>query len=98
MPDFTANAFIYDRVLSGGGTDYKDANYGNTAQFRTENWNYTPWSDIKSFLKFHLWLDDFFELSQADLLIKGNYHWNSGTTNESELNKVTSSWNEDIIT
>ncbi len=96
-PEYTANAYIYDRVITNG-IDYKDVNYGNDKYFRTDNWNNSPWTDVKSFLQFHVWMDDAFEINQADLLLLGWIHYNSGTTNEADFNLVTESWNENLIT
>ncbi|MCR9171962.1 MAG: DNRLRE domain-containing protein [bacterium] len=96
-PNFTSNSFIYDRVISGG-IDYRDVNYGNTANFRTDNWNNSPWTDIKSYLDFNTWMDDAFTVNQADLQINGWAHWNSGTTNESQFKMVNDYWNENVIT
>jgi hypothetical protein len=43
-------------------------------------------------------MDDAFAVNQADLLLKGLYHSNSGNENQSEVNEVTSYWNENLIT
>lgn len=96
-PEYTSNAYINDWVTSGG-IDYKDYNYGNNAYFRTDNRNSTTWYDVKSYLDFNTWMDDAFTINQADLLLDGYSHSNSGTTNTAQFNEVTSYWNEEVIT
>lgn len=96
-PNYTFNSYTYDRVIAGG-IDYRDQNYGNTTYFRSDNWNNSPWTDIKSYIDFNTWMDDAFTVNQADLALTGWSHWNSGTTNEAQFNLVNDSWNENVMT
>lgn len=97
-PEFTQNAWVYDRNIAGG-INYGDVNYGNNSALRTDNLNnFTSWDDIKSYIEFNTWMDDQFTINQADFRMNGWTHWNSGTTNTSDFRRLTTSWNEDVVT
>lgn len=99
-PEYTNNAYVYDWV-SNSGIDYKDYNFGNSTYLQTDNrYNSSTfsWVDSKSYLDFNVWMDDAFFVSEANLLVQGFYHYNSGTTNPVELNEVNEFWNEDLVT
>lgn len=96
-PEYTDNAMVYDRIIPNG-LDYRDINYGNITYIRTQNWNMSPWTAIKSYVDFNTWMDDEFTINQAELTMEGWAHYNNGTTNTSQFNKVTSAWDEELVT
>ena len=96
-PEYTDNTLILDLVL--GGLDYGDNNYGDHVHFRTEKWTSSGnWYERHSLLKFRLWMDDAFEVTQADMTIDGFSHSTLGGSNASKLIKITEDWNEGLVT
>lgn len=97
-PEYTHNVYVWDHVTTSG-VDYRDWNWSNMFYFRTDNKNTSPqWSDIKSYIDFNTWMDDAFQINQADILFEGWTHIGNGSSNPAEFNEVTSSWHEDVIT
>ncbi len=95
-PNYTDDAMIYDLVRNG--VDYGENNYGTYSSFRAENWTYGSWYDVRSLLKFRLWMDPTFNINKADLYLSGYDHYPLSRPNTSEFRKIIEPWEENEVT
>ncbi len=94
---YVDDAYLYD-LVSGSGTTavYSDQiNSGNSTTINAERSAVSSnYYNIKSLLRFRLWIDPACQVNSANLTMMGNAHNPLDRTNESELNLVTSNWTE----
>lgn len=85
-------------IKNGSGRSDINSNFGNSLDFKTDNFNVlSSWYQTKGLLKFRLWLDDAFIINSADLTLTGKNHDTSIRSNSSKLKKVTSDWSESSV-
>lgn len=97
---YVDDAYLYDLVNGSGTTAvYSDQiNSGNTTTINAEKSAVsTNYYNIKSLLKFRLWVDPYCVVNSANLTLTGNGHAPVDRTNESELDLVTSNWFESSV-
>ena len=95
-PNYIADAMIYDLIRLG--VNYGNNNYGNYTLITADSWTYTNWYDMKTLLKFNLWVDESIIFSQADLRMISATHNPLSRPNESELVKIIDPWMEFDVT
>ncbi|WP_343631143.1 DNRLRE domain-containing protein [Fluviicola sp.] len=94
---FVDDAYLYNWVNGSGTTAvYSDQiNSGNSVTLNAERAAVSSdYYNIKSLLKFRLWIDPVCQINSANLTLTGNGHAPVDRTNESELDLVTSDWTE----
>ncbi|WP_430405220.1 DNRLRE domain-containing protein [Fluviicola sp.] len=94
---YVDDAYLYNLVTGSGTTAiYSDQiNSGNSVTINAEKSAVsTNYYNIKSLLKFRLWVDPYCLVNSANLTLTGNAHNPLDRTNESELDLVTSDWSE----
>lgn len=97
---YVDDAYLYDWVNGSGTTAvYSDQiNSGNTTTINAEKSAVsTNYYNIKSLLRFRLWVDPYCVVNSANLTLTGNGHAPVDRTNESELDLVTSNWFESSV-
>lgn len=73
-----------------------DVNSGEDANLQTSREYMFPSAfSTNSYLRFNLWMDDAFTITQADLELQGKAH--SGGSNAAKFDRVTAAWNENLI-
>jgi len=97
--NYTKNAsyaYIANYYASGLGSDqnFSDANILLCGQLNTD----LGWANVKSLLKFNVWIDSTLEINQADLTLYGLDHINDGRDNKAEFNLITEDWNKNTVT
>lgn len=97
-PNYIDDAIIYN--LNSFGTDYGIQNFGTTTVIRSETWTSGSWYNMKSPIRFRLWVDPNLEVNGADLTLFGvaGRHNPLNRSNESEMERITSNWEEMTIT
>ncbi len=95
--NYVDDALLHSLVRSG--TDYGTINYGSISYIAAQRWTYTYWYSLKTLLRFRLWMDNDFLIEEADLYLYGNGEHNPlNRSNESNLYRVTASWEEMEVT
>jgi len=95
--------YVSDAVLTmqnDGTGDYSNVNYGLINNFQGARWQTSGgFYNMKSVMRFHLWMDPLNLLDTARLHLSGRGHTTTTLNpNAAQLNKITTPWREYTIT
>jgi len=96
-PNYINDAMIYDLVTSGV-IDNRQVNTGSYPLTLAESWTASSvYYDLKSLLKFNIWIDPALTIAAADMTLFGDAHNPFSRANTSELIKITQPWRENGV-
>lgn len=91
--------YMDDAYINEYSSLYKETNFGNHPRNEAINWTSgSIWFDGWTLMRFNLWMDSIVEVSKAELILQGGVIAPISRSNNAHFLRVTSEWNEYIVT